>query len=221
MQVLIACHHPRARDTFRDTLRRADLSVIAAPPDGPATLELARRHHPDVVLLDDEFPGLGGVPGLQKLASESSESRVLILATHYEEGRGVRALLAGARGYIDRQISPAALPRIVHALMRGEPVIPRSMTKAIIELARREAGMRPVKSALTAREWEVLDLMTSGASTQEISNELVISLETVQSHIKHILRKLAVHSRNEAIAIAHELRHHRPESAGSERTSGH
>jgi two-component system, NarL family, response regulator LiaR len=213
MQVLIACHDPRARDTFLDTLRRAGLSVVAAPPDGTATLELARRHRPDVVLLDDEFPGLGGVSGLQKLAAESSESRVVIIATHFEEERGVQALLAGAAGYIDRQISPAGLPRTVRALMRGEAAIPRSMTKAIIELTRTAAGMRPVKSALTAREWEVLDLMTTGASTQEISNELVISLETVQSHIKHVLRKLAVHSRSEAIAIAHELRRHRPESA--------
>jgi NarL family two-component system response regulator LiaR len=213
MHVLIACHDPRARDMFLDTLGRSDFSVIAAPLDGTATLELARRHRPDVVFLDDEFPGLGGVSGLQKLAAESSESRVVIIATHFEEESGVQALLAGAAGYIDRQISPAGLPRTVRALMRGEAVIPRSMTKAIIELTRTAAGMRPVKSALTAREWEVLDLMTTGASTQEISNELVISLETVQSHIKHVLRKLAVHSRSEAIAIAHELRRHRPESA--------
>ena len=212
MNILIACRDPRARDTFLDTLRRSDFSVIAAPPDGTATLELARRHRPDVVLLDDEFPGLGGVSGLQKLAAETSESRVVIIATHLDEERGMHALLAGAAGYIDRQISPAGLSRTVRALMRGEAAIPRSMTKTIIELARTEAGMRPVKSELTAREWEVLDLMTTGATTQEISNELVITLETVQSHIKHILRKLAVHSRSEAIAMAHELRRHRPES---------
>jgi NarL family two-component system response regulator LiaR len=70
--------------------------------------------------------------------------------------------------------------------------------------------MRPVRSALTAREWEVLDLMTLGASTQEIANDLLVSLGTVQSHVKHILRKFGVHSRTEAIARAHELRGHRP-----------
>jgi two-component system, NarL family, response regulator LiaR len=218
MHILIACRDPLARDTL-DTLRRSDLSVIAAPPDGPATLELARRHRPDVVFLDDEFPGLGGVSGLQKLAAVTSESRVVSIATHYGEGRGVQALLAGAAGYIDRRVSRAALRRIVNALMRGEVAIPRSMTMAIVELARSEVGMRlgmrPVKSALTSREWEVLDLMTTGASTQEIANELVIALETVQSHVKHILRKLEVHSQTEAIAIAHELRGHRPESTSN------
>jgi NarL family two-component system response regulator LiaR len=212
MQVLIACRDPRARDAFLDALRQAGISVFAAPPDGAATRDLVRRHRPDVVLLDDEFPGLGGLQGLEDLAAESPESSVAILAGSYEERHGVHALLAGAAGYIDRRIPPAALPRAVHALIRGEAAIPRSMTKALIELVQREEGMRPVKSALTPREWEVLDLMTTGASTQEISSELVISLETVQSHIKHILRKLAVHSRAEAIARAHELRRHRPQS---------
>ena len=84
---------------------------------------------------------------------------------------------------------------------------------AIVELTRSEVGMRPIRSALTPREWEVLDLMTIGSSTQEISKELVVSLETVQSHIKHILRKLGVHSRAEAIARAHDLRRQRPVSA--------
>jgi two-component system, NarL family, response regulator LiaR len=213
MQVLIACHEPRTREVFLDTLRRAEFTVIAAPPDGAATLELARRHRPDLVVLDDEFPGLGGVPGLQKLAAESSDSRIVTVAGRYDQERGVRAVLAGAAGYLERHISPAALPRVVRALMRGEAAIPRSMTMAIVELARGEVGMRPVRSALTPREWEVLDLMTVGASTREISNELVISLETVQSHIKHILRKFGVHSRAEAVARGRQLRRHRPHSA--------
>jgi DNA-binding NarL/FixJ family response regulator len=213
MRVLIACHDPGVRDAFLDALRRADISVIAAPPDAAATVGLARRHRADVVLLDDEFPGLEGVPGRQKLAAETRDSRVVTIAGHYEERRGVHAVLAGAAGYLSRDIAPVALPRVVHAVMRGEAAVPRSLTTALIELARGEVGMRPVRSALTPREWEVLDLMTTGASTQEISNELVVSLETVQSHIKHILRKLGVHSRAEAIARAQQLRGHRPQSA--------
>jgi NarL family two-component system response regulator LiaR len=213
MQVLIACHDPRVSEAFADPLRRAGFSVIVAPADGAAALGLAEEHRPDVVLLDDEFPGLGGVPGLQKLIAEAPESRVVTIASRYEHERGIEALLAGAGGYIDRQVPPAALRRVVEAVKRGEVAIPRSMIMAMVELARREGRMRPVRSALTAREWEVLDLMTTGSSTQEISTELVVSLETVQSHIKHILRKLGVHSRSEAIARAHELRRHRPASA--------
>jgi two-component system, NarL family, response regulator LiaR len=206
MRVLIACDDPARRDAFLDALRQADISAIAAPPRGAATLELARRHRPDVVWLDDDLPGLGGVPGLQKLAVETPDSRIVTIAAHYEEDRGVRAILAGAAGYLSREIAPAAMPRVVRAVMRGEVVTPRSLTPALIELARSEVGTRPVKSVLTPREWEVLDLLTAGASTKEISDELVVSLETVQSHIKHLLRKLGVHSRGEAIARVHEFR---------------
>jgi two-component system, NarL family, response regulator LiaR len=213
MRVLIACNDTGNRDALLDALRQADISAIAAPPDGAATLELARRHRPDVVLLDDELPGLGGVPGLQKLAAEIPDSRIVMLAADYEERRGVRAILAGAAGYLSREIATVALQRVVRAVMRGEVVAPRSLTPALIEFARSDVGIRPVRSVLTSREWEVLDLMTTGASTHEISDELVISLETVQSHIKHILRKLGVHSRGEAIARARELRRHRPPAA--------
>ena len=88
---------------------------------------------------------------------------------------------------------------------------------ALVELARSDVGMRPVRSALTPREWEVLDLMVTGASTEEISKDLVVSLETARSHIKHILQKLGVHTRAQAIARARELRRHpRAESAGVE-----
>lgn len=213
MRVLIACLDPGVRDRFVETLRRAGFSVIAAPPDEAATLELARRRRPDIILLDEEFPGLGDVSGLQKLAAETPGSRVVTITGRYDETRGLRTVLAGAAGYLERQISPGALRRVAHALMRGEAAIPRPMTMPILDLARGEVGMRPVRSALTPREWEVLDLLTTGASTQQISNELVVSLETVQSHIKHILRKFGVHSRAEAVARAQELRHHSPKSS--------
>ena len=164
-------------------------------------------------MLDDELPGIGGVAGLQKLAAESPDSELVVLAARFDRRSGVRAVLAGAAGYISRGIAPAALPRIVRGVMRGEAAIPRSLTMALIErhraLARSELGMRPTKTPLSSGELEVLDLMATGASAREISTELVVSLETVQSHEKHILRRLGVHSRAAAVVIAQELRHRR------------
>jgi NarL family two-component system response regulator LiaR len=212
MRVLIASRDPAVGTAFRDSLRRADISALAAPSDATEVLELARRHRPEVVLLDDELPGLGGIAGVQRLAAATPDSRVVVITGRYDEKRAVRAILAGAAGYLGRELAPGAVPRVVRAVMRGEAAIPRSVTMAFIELARGEAGMRPIRSALTPREWEVLDLLTTGASTREISNELVVSIDTVQSHIKHILRKLRVHSRAEAVARAQELRRHRPDS---------
>jgi NarL family two-component system response regulator LiaR len=209
MHVLVACHEPGARDSLLDGLRRAGFAAVAAPLDGEATLELVRQQRPEVVFLEHQFPGLTGVSGIKRMLAETGGTPVVAVAGRAPERNGVQSVLAGAIGYLDSHISPTALRRVVDAVVRGEAAIPRSMTTAFIELARSDAGMRPVRSALTAREWEVLDLMTLGASNQQISNDLLVSLDTVQSHIKHILRKLGVHSRADAIARADELRHHR------------
>jgi DNA-binding NarL/FixJ family response regulator len=213
MRVLMACSDAKIRDAFLDALERADIGVVPVA-DAAATLELARRHRPDVVLLDDELPGIGDVGGPQRLAAEIPDSEVVVLAGRFDRGTGVRAVLAGAAGYISRGIAAEALPRIVRAVMRGETAIPRTLTTALIEryrtLARSQVGMRPTKTPLSPREWEVLDLMATGASPREIATELVVPLETVQSREQHILGKLGVHSRAAAIVIAQKLRHRRP-----------
>jgi DNA-binding NarL/FixJ family response regulator len=213
MRVLMACSDARIRDAFMDALQRADIGVVPVA-DAAATLELARRHRPDVVLLDDELPGIGDVGGPQRLAAEIPDSEVVVLAGRFDRGSGVRAVLAGAAGYLSRGIAAEALPRIVRGVMRGEAAIPRTLAMALIErhrmLARSEVGMRPTKSPLSSREWEVLDLMATAASPREIASELVVPLETVQSREQHILGKLGVHSRAAAIVIAQKLRHRRP-----------
>jgi DNA-binding NarL/FixJ family response regulator len=130
MRVLIACSDPSVRDAFLDARRRADIGVIAVA-DAAAVLELARQQRPDVMLLDDELPGLGGVAGLQKLAAEIPDSELVVLAGRFDRGSGVRAVLAGAAGYISRAVAPEALPRIVRGVMRGEAAIPRTLTMAL------------------------------------------------------------------------------------------
>jgi DNA-binding NarL/FixJ family response regulator len=189
MRVLIACSDASVRNAFLDALRRAGIGVIAVA-DWAATLELARQQRPEVVLVDDELPGIGGVAGLPRLAAEIPDSELVVLAARFDRGSGVR----GVR--------------------RGEAAIPRTLAMALIErhrmLARSEAGMRPTKSPLSSREWEVLDLMATAASPREIASELVVPLETVQGREQQILGKLGIHSRAAAIVIARELRHRRP-----------
>jgi DNA-binding NarL/FixJ family response regulator len=213
MRVLIACSDASVRDAFLDVLRRAGIGVSAVA-DAAATLELARQRRPDVVLVDDELTGIGGVAGLQRLAAEIPDAELVVLAARFDRGSGVRALLAGAAGYISRGVAPEALPRIVRGVLRGEAAIPRTLAMALIErhrvLARSGVGMRPTRSQLSSREWEVLDLMATGASPREIATELVVPLETVQGHEQHILGKLGIHSRAAAIVIGQELRHRRP-----------
>jgi NarL family two-component system response regulator LiaR len=206
MRVLIACGKASDEAAFLEALRQAGIGVVAAPANGVAALELTRRHRPDVVVVDDELPGLRGLAGLRRLADENANSRIVALTGRYDDQRGLEALMAGAVGYVSRGIAPRELVRLVRGVVRGEAAISRRLTMAVIELAHSEVGMRPVRSPLTTREWEVLDLMATGASQAEISSSLVVSHETVRTHVRHILRKLDVHSRADAIAKSHELR---------------
>jgi DNA-binding NarL/FixJ family response regulator len=213
MRVLIACSDASVRNAFLDALQHAHIDVIPVA-DAAATLKLARQQRPDIVLLDDELPGIGGVEGLHKLAAESPDSELVVLAARFDRGSGVRALLAGAAGYISRGVAPEALPRIVRGVMRGEAAIPRTLTMALVERHRMlepsEVRARPIKTPLRSREREVLDLMATGPSPREMATELAVLLETIHGHEQHILRELGVHSRAAAIVIAQELRHRRP-----------
>jgi len=169
MRVRIASSDAGVRDAFLDALRRADIGVTSVA-EAAATLELARQR-PNVVVLDDELPGIGGLAGLQKLGAETPDSELVVPAARFDRRSGVRAVLAGAAGYLSRGVAPDALPRIVRGVMRGEAAIPRTLTMALVErlraLARSEAGTRSTVDPLSSREWEVLDLMATGASPRE------------------------------------------------------
>jgi NarL family two-component system response regulator LiaR len=129
-----------------------------------------------------------------------------VLASADSDEAALLAVADGAAGYLPREIDLGALARAVGGVMAGEGAISRAMAARLMErlkaLSAERVGMRPVRSELTTREWEVLDLMKSGASTAQIARELVVSPDTVYSHIQHILRKLGAHSRAEAVAIA-------------------
>jgi pimeloyl-ACP methyl ester carboxylesterase len=107
MRVLMACSDARIRDAFMDALHRAGIGVVPVA-DAAATLELARQQRPDIVQLDDELPGIGDVGGPQKLAAEIPDSEVVVLAGRFDRGTGLRAVLAGAAGYISRGIAAEA-----------------------------------------------------------------------------------------------------------------
>ena len=119
-------------------------------------------------------------------------------------------LSSGASGFLPKTVSLETLPRAVRAAAAGEAVVTRRLTAELIDRLRRSSpdgtGLRPVRSELTSREWEVLDLLCRQLSTDEIADTLVLSHETVRSHVKNILRKLGVRSRKEAIEVARELR---------------
>lgn len=123
---------------------------------------------------------------------------------------GFVGLRAGAAGYLSKDLDVDVLPQALEGTRSGEAAISRRLSMRLIEQLRRvpeaSTGMRPVKSPLTPREWEVVDLLYEGRTTEEIADVLVLSTETVRSHIKNLMRKLGASSRAEAVALAHRMR---------------
>ena len=154
--------------------------------------------------------GGAGFEIVETIARDSPDTRVIVLSAAEDDTKAVRALRAGARGYLRKDIELEALPRAVSGVMAGEAAISRRLTMRIVDELRKTPsigpGLRPTVSELTPREWQVLDLLTTGSSTADIAIDLVLSPETVLTHVKNILKKLGVHSRRDAVREADRLR---------------
>jgi DNA-binding NarL/FixJ family response regulator len=210
VRVVIADADPFARRTVRDVLQAADDIVVAADAqDAREAVELATYFRADVLLVETTIPGTGGVELVRQLSRGGAETRVALLATRYDQDEALSALRAGAMGYVGKQIDPNELQNVVRRLARGEAVLPPELVGRVLECLREvpDTGWRPVRSRLTSREWEVVDMMGEGASTQTMADRLVLSPATVYSHVKSVLRKLGVHSRPDAVSVAERLRH--------------
>ena len=194
----------------KDVLQRAGIRVVAEAHDGREALEQVRYHRPDIVLLDVIMPNLDGIAATRRIIAENPDQLVVLLTHSDDEELGILGLRAGAVGYLRKDVDLEALPRALEGALEGEAVISRGMAMRVIERLRElpegGRGMRPVQSTLTSREWQVLDLLCEQRTTDQIAAALVLSQETVRTHVKSILRKLDVRSRTEAVAIANRLR---------------
>jgi NarL family two-component system response regulator LiaR len=210
LRVIVVDDDPFARRTIKDTLQRDGILVVAEGRDGREAVELCVQHRPDVVVMDIVMPELDGIAATRRIVKEVPGQLVVILTSGDEEELGLLGLRAGAVGFLSKDLEIGVLPRVLRGASDGEAVVSRRLGKRLLEHLRRMpeggTGMRPVKSTLTPREWEVIDLLHEGKSTEEIASVLVLSTETVRSHVKHILRKLDARSREEAVAAAERLR---------------
>ena len=210
IRIVIADADPLARRSLRGAMTDQGMVVVAEASTGQEAIDLAAFYRPHVVLMDDRPPALDGVAAARAVHEPFPDVRVVLLAAEPDERRGLDALRAGAAGYLSRDFEPVALPRILRGALSGEAAISRRLAMSLIESYRRaprgRAGLRPVRSPLTDREWEVLDLLAGGAGTEEIARTLVLSTETVRSHLKNLFRKLDVRSREQAVREAERLR---------------
>jgi NarL family two-component system response regulator LiaR len=209
-RAIVADDDALARRMVKDVLQGAGITVVAEAHDGQEAIEQTRFHRPDIVLLDVMMPRLDGIAATRRIVAENPDQLVLLLTHSDDQDLGILGLRGGAVGYLSKDVDLDALPRVLGAALAGEAVISRGMAMRVIEHLRGTPeggrGMRPIQSPLTSREWQVLDLLCEQRTTEQIADALVLSQETVRTHVKSILRKLDVRSRADAVAAANHLR---------------
>jgi DNA-binding NarL/FixJ family response regulator len=200
VRVLLADDHPVVRAGLHGMLSaEADLEVVAEAGSGDEAVVLAARHRPDVVLMDLRMPGMDGATATARIAAELPEVKVLVLTTYDTDGDIVRAVEAGAAGYMLKDTPREQLADAVRAAARGETVLAPPVAAKLMTRMRAPA---PEAATLTVRETEVLALVARGRTNADIGRELHISEATVKTHLIRIFAKLEVDDRTAAVTAA-------------------
>ncbi len=195
IRVLIADDHPVVRTGLAAVIaEQADLELVAQADSGERAVALFREHLPDVVLMDLRMPVMDGVEAIRAITSEFPAARILALTTYEGDADIRRALEAGARGYLLKDMLLTEVITAVRAVRRGERVIPTPVAARLAEF--------PERSELTERELEVLHLVARGLSNKEVARVIGRTDETVKIHLKNMFAKLGVADRTEAVTVA-------------------
>jgi DNA-binding NarL/FixJ family response regulator len=207
--VLIVDDQALVRAGFRMVLEaEADLQVVGEAASGSEAVEEAVRVQPDVVLMDVRMPELDGIEATRRLVAAGSSARVVMLTTFDLDEYVYSALRAGASGFVLKDIPPEQLVDGIRAVARGDALLSPSVTRKLIEeFARRPDPPSATSSALaelTPRELEVLGLIARGLSNAEIASDLFVSEPTVKTHVAHVLAKLQLRDRVQAVVLAYE-----------------
>jgi DNA-binding NarL/FixJ family response regulator len=209
IRVLVADDQQLLRAGFRVILEsESDIEVVGEAADGIAALDLVSSTRPDVVLMDIRMPRLDGLSATERLMALPDPPRVVVLTTFDQNEYVVRALRAGAYGFLLKDAPASRLIAAIRAAASGEALIEPSITRRLIEQFAapdvEPAGLPPVVHSLTERELQVLRLMARGQSNAEIAEEMVIAETTVKTHVARILTKLGVRDRVQAVVLAYE-----------------
>ena len=200
VRLLIADDHPIVRAGFEGMLvEMSDLEVVGEAENGEEAVRLAQRLRPDVVLMDLRMPVVDGVEATNRIKEEDPGANILVLTTYDSDADILRAIEAGATGYLLKDTPREDLFRAIRAAARGEPVLAPSVTARLMQRAQ-----TPARTALSGREIEVLELVARGGSNKELARDLHLSEATVKSHLIHIFDKLGVTDRTAAVTVALE-----------------
>jgi DNA-binding NarL/FixJ family response regulator len=208
LRVVIADDQPMMRAGFKAVLEATgDIEVVAEASDGEEAVRAAGAHAPDVVLMDIRMPGIDGIEATRRLPRQ----RVLVLTTFGLDQYIIEALRAGASGFLLKDAPTQEVVAAVRAVAAGDAVLSAAVTRQLLDqVARRlpaPVSRRPAElDLLTEREHEVLRMIANGLSNAEIAAALVVSEATVKSHVSHLLGKLGLRDRVQAVIYAYETR---------------
>ena len=174
--------------------QESDLRVVAEAGNGAEAVEAFERHHPDVTLLDLRMPVMDGVEAVRQIRAREPQARVIVLTTYDTDDEIARALKAGAKAYVLKDIAADDLVSCIRDVLRGKTYLAPAAAAKLAE------GVTHVQ--LTPRELATLRLTADGKANKEIASELGISERTVKTHLGHLFEKLGVTSRTEAIKVA-------------------
>jgi DNA-binding NarL/FixJ family response regulator len=217
IRVLVADDQALVRSGFRMILEaRDDIEVVGEAEDGLKAVELAGAADPDVILMDVRMPELDGVEATRRILAAGSSARVLILTTFDLDEYVLRAIRAGASGFLLKDVRPSELVEAIRVVAAGDALLAPGVTRRLLErFARGLADDRPPPAleALTERELEILRLIAQGLSNAEIATRLFLGETTVKTHVSAVLRKLHVRDRVQAVIAAYDAGLVRPASS--------
>jgi DNA-binding NarL/FixJ family response regulator len=210
VRIVVADDHQVVRAGFAGLLgTQPDFAVVGTAGDGAEAVRICRELHPDVVLMDVRMPGTDGIEATRQLAGQDGDApRVLILTTFDLDEYVYDALCAGASGFLLKDVTAERLFEAVRVVAAGEALLAPTVTRRLIsEFARlRPHAAAPAGrlAALTPRETQVLRLVAEGLSNPEIAARLVVTEETVKTHVSRVLGKLGLRDRTQAVVTAYE-----------------
>lgn len=206
IRVLLADDHAIVRQGVKMILtNEPDIEVVGEAEDGEQAVDMAKKLKPDVAVLDISMPGINGIEATRQIKAALPNVQTLALTMHADDAYVFQVLKAGGSGYVLKRAAATDLVQAIHAARRGEAFLYPSVAKAVVAdyLKRVESGEgRETYDGLTEREREILTLVAEGATNQQISEKLYISVKTVQTHRTHIMEKLNLHDRTMLVRYA-------------------